>query len=187
MDCRLWGSSVHAIFQARVLEWVAISFSRGSFWPRDQTRVSHIADRRFTIWTTREATLSSATLQSSEGNHAQTERPIGGHNCEWCPARQDQAGIWTKRKWVGLFETEAAGMPSWGSRIKNGVRKWPQVSHRENGERLSKAEENLMSLKSNGTDGSEWMENSMGWGCRGGQVLEHGGLCKPCHKVWTSF
>ena len=38
----------HGIFQARVLEWVAISFSRGSSWPRDQTRVSSIAGRGFT-------------------------------------------------------------------------------------------------------------------------------------------
>ena len=56
MDCRLPGSSVHGIFQARVLEWVAISFSRGSSQPRDWTQVSHIAGRRFTVWATREAT-----------------------------------------------------------------------------------------------------------------------------------
>ena len=37
MDCSLQGSSVHGIFQARVLEWVAVSFSRGSSPPRDQT------------------------------------------------------------------------------------------------------------------------------------------------------
>ena len=37
MDCCLPGFSVHGIFQARVLEWVAISFSRGSSWPRDRT------------------------------------------------------------------------------------------------------------------------------------------------------
>ena len=55
MDCSLTGSSVHGIFQARVLEWIAISFSRGSSWPRNQTRVSHIAGRRFTVWATREA------------------------------------------------------------------------------------------------------------------------------------
>ena len=36
MDCSLPGSSVHGIFQARILEWVAISYSRGSCWPRDQ-------------------------------------------------------------------------------------------------------------------------------------------------------
>ena len=55
MDCSPSGSSVHGIFQARALEWVAISFSRGSSQPRDQTRVSHIAGRRFTVWATREA------------------------------------------------------------------------------------------------------------------------------------
>ena len=49
MDCSLPGSSVHGICQARVLEWIAISFSRGSSQPRDQTRVSRIVDRRFTV------------------------------------------------------------------------------------------------------------------------------------------
>ena len=39
MECSLPGSSVHEILQARMLEWVAISFSRGSSQPRDQTRV----------------------------------------------------------------------------------------------------------------------------------------------------
>ena len=38
----------HGIFQARILGWVAISFSRGSSWPRDRTRVSHIVGRCFT-------------------------------------------------------------------------------------------------------------------------------------------
>ena len=56
MDCSLPHSSVHGIFQARVLEWVAISFSRGSSQPRDQTRVSHIVGRCFTVWATREVT-----------------------------------------------------------------------------------------------------------------------------------
>ena len=55
MDCSLPGSSVRGIFQARVLEWVAISFSRGSSQPRDQTQVSCIAGRCFTVWATREA------------------------------------------------------------------------------------------------------------------------------------
>ena len=49
------GSSIHGIFQARALEWVAIFFSRGSPRLRDQTWVSRIAGRRFTIWATREA------------------------------------------------------------------------------------------------------------------------------------
>ena len=45
MDCSLPGSSVRGILQARVLEWIAISFSRRSSRPRDQTRVSRIAGR----------------------------------------------------------------------------------------------------------------------------------------------
>ena len=36
MDCSLLGSSVHGISQARILEWVTISFSKGSFWPKDR-------------------------------------------------------------------------------------------------------------------------------------------------------
>ena len=50
MDCRLPGYSVHGILQARILEWVAMPFSRGSSWPRDQTWVSCIAGRFFTVW-----------------------------------------------------------------------------------------------------------------------------------------
>ena len=49
MDCSPPGSSVHGILQARILEWVTIPFSRGSSPPRDQTQVSHIAGRFFTI------------------------------------------------------------------------------------------------------------------------------------------
>ena len=47
------GSSIHGIFQARMLELVATSFSRGSSWPRDRTWVSRTAGRLFTIWATR--------------------------------------------------------------------------------------------------------------------------------------
>ena len=57
LDCSLPGSSIHGIFQARVLEWVVISFSRGSSRPRGRTWVSHIAGRCFTVWATREAPL----------------------------------------------------------------------------------------------------------------------------------
>ena len=48
---------VHGILQARILGWLAVSFSRGSSWPRDQTQVSHIAGGFFTHWATREARL----------------------------------------------------------------------------------------------------------------------------------
>ena len=57
MDCSSPGSSVHGILQARILEWGAIPFSRGSSWPRDRTQVSCIAGRFFTVWATRETCL----------------------------------------------------------------------------------------------------------------------------------
>ena len=47
------GSPIPGILQARTLEWVAISFSRGSSRPRNQTWVSHIGGRHFTVWATR--------------------------------------------------------------------------------------------------------------------------------------
>ena len=52
MDCCLPDSSVHGILQVRILEWVAIPFSRGSSQPRDRTWVSCTAGRFFTIWAT---------------------------------------------------------------------------------------------------------------------------------------
>ena len=55
MNCSLAASSVYGILQARILEWIAIPFSRGSSQPRDWTWVSCIAGRFFTIWATREA------------------------------------------------------------------------------------------------------------------------------------
>ena len=62
VDCSLQGSSVHGIFQARVLEWVAISFSRGSSRPRDQTQVFCIAGRHFTVWATECCNVGSETI-----------------------------------------------------------------------------------------------------------------------------
>ena len=64
VDCSPPGSSIHGIFQAKVLEWVAISFSRGSSRPRDQTQVSHIIGRCFNLWATREAPISKKMAES---------------------------------------------------------------------------------------------------------------------------
>ena len=54
MDYSPPGSSVHGILQTRILEWVAMPSSRGSFQLRDQAQVSRIAGGFFTIWVTRE-------------------------------------------------------------------------------------------------------------------------------------
>ena len=61
--CSLPGFSLHGILQARILEWVTISFSRGSSQPRDWTQVSRIEGRNFNLWATREA-LSSSSLSA---------------------------------------------------------------------------------------------------------------------------
>ena len=73
MDCSLPGSSVHGVFQARVLEWVAISLSRASSRPRDWTWVSCTVGRCFTIWATREDTHT----------HTHTHNSIGLLFCHW--------------------------------------------------------------------------------------------------------
>ena len=54
MDYSLPGFSVHGISQARTLEWVAISFSRGSSQTRDQTQIFCIESGFFTVWAIKE-------------------------------------------------------------------------------------------------------------------------------------
>ena len=61
LDCSLPGSSVHGIFQVRVLKWVAMPSSRGSSWPKNRTLVSCVsctAGGFFTCWAIREALLT---------------------------------------------------------------------------------------------------------------------------------
>ena len=71
LDCSPPGSSVQGILQARILEWAAIAFSKGSTWPRDRTQVSCNADRFFTVWATREALF---TFPSLDGNEIERDR-----------------------------------------------------------------------------------------------------------------
>ena len=82
MDYSLPGSFVHGISQARILERVAVSFSRGSSWPRDWPSVSRIVGRRFTVWgksfTTREvqhdlSTPSPQKKKEMRHTHTMTE------------------------------------------------------------------------------------------------------------------
>ena len=57
MDRGPWRAAVHGVFQARILDWVAISFSRGSSWPRDRTWISCIGRQILYLWATREAAI----------------------------------------------------------------------------------------------------------------------------------
>ena len=72
MDCSLPGF-IHGIFQARVLERIIISFSRESSRPRDQTQVSHITGRRFTLWATREALCGLGVVRKNEAEKCQDQ------------------------------------------------------------------------------------------------------------------
>ena len=73
MDYSLLGFSAHGIFQERVPEWVAISFSRGSSQPRNWTQVSCIADRHFTLWATREALVQGWNLNWGENTRSKIQ------------------------------------------------------------------------------------------------------------------
>ena len=84
--CSLQASSIHGILQARIPVWVAMPFSRGSSQPRDQTQVSCIAGRFFTIWATREAREYDLIwtfvdlCRPGRGDHAK----LGQQRLEWC-------------------------------------------------------------------------------------------------------
>ena len=89
MNCSLPGSSVHGILQARILKWVAIPFSKGSSWPRDQTWVSYNAGRFFTVWATREAPEKrfQDAISPSKTGPSNGKISIGGHGWGrhiWC-------------------------------------------------------------------------------------------------------
>ena len=62
MDYRPLDFSTHGILQERILKWIAIPVSRVSSWPRDQTQVSWIAGRFYTVWANREALWATSTL-----------------------------------------------------------------------------------------------------------------------------
>ena len=112
MDSSLPGSTVHGIFQARILDWAAISFSRGSSQPRDRTWVSCIADRRFTIWATREA------LTSWHFTHFQISTPLPPNL--WRPGGKR---LWAER--VGLFRHSKISAPvTWTKFRYTELRHW---------------------------------------------------------------
>ena len=77
MDCSLPGSSIQGIFQARILEWVVISFSRRSPQPRDWTWVSRTVGRHFTLWAIRKVNSSTKrVLKWDSGRWNNLLRPL---------------------------------------------------------------------------------------------------------------
>ena len=92
MNCSLPGSSVHGISQARILEWVAISSSKGSSWPRDQTRVSYIGRQVLYHCSTCE-THNPIWLVSLWEEEIRTQREAQEGMCTWEKPCED-AGTW---------------------------------------------------------------------------------------------
>ena len=74
--CNTVDCTVHGILQARILEWVAFPFSRGSSQPRDRIQVSYIAGRFFTSWATREAQLIRYTRLNNKEKEMATHSNI---------------------------------------------------------------------------------------------------------------
>ena len=130
MDCSPAASSVHGILQARILEWAAIPFSRGSAQPRDWTGVSCIAGRFFSVWATREANFISNQF---------TERLLESARCQvlcyvleirykWPQEGQSQVGkikkvsndnpLW--HMWWGVYTS----VPTWRQKENATKRTW---------------------------------------------------------------
>ena len=128
IDCSPTGSFVHGIFQARILEWFAISFSRGSSWPRIQTWVSCIAGRFFIVWATREAVNGWPSLNpcSWHNEHQFSNFPISYNHLEMFEKSQCPRYI-TISKWfqcIAKFKDLCGPERNWSSgykRIKNSI------------------------------------------------------------------
>ena len=113
MDYSLPASSVHEIFQSRILEWVAISFSRRSSQPRDWTQVSHIVGRCFTVWATREVwryeltfIRSSKKIQSKSLQTEQSSTNLYHSSlCSYTEVRAVSWVDWVLRKVNGDLST----------------------------------------------------------------------------------
>ena len=120
-------SSVHGILQARILEWVAISFSRGSSLPRDQTWVSCIAGSFFTSWATREGSKVLRRLSSVTQHWTHTGFPCGSAGKESARNAGDLVSI----PGLGRSPGEGKGYPLWYSGLENSMDRgaWQATVH----------------------------------------------------------
>ena len=98
MDSSPPGSAIHGIFQARILEWAAISFSRGSSRPRDRTRVFCIADRRFYHLSHQGSPLTKVHRAKWDMEAPKTAFQSSSTGWSW-------GGVgWGGREWVSLLD-----------------------------------------------------------------------------------
>ena len=129
MDCSLPGSSVQGIFQAIVLDRIAISFSRRSSWPRDWTWVSCLVDRCFTIWATQIS--PNWWVDKQTGVHLYKEHYLAvkrnenswyGKSHEWTMLSERSSSVWYCEKGKTV-ETESRRVAARG-RLCLGRRHW---------------------------------------------------------------
>ena len=108
MECSPPGSSVHGILQARILEWVAIPFCRGSSPLRNWIQVSHIAGRFFTPWATQEAQQIASFESESESLSVLFDclQPHGLYS-PWNSPGQN-TGVGSLSPLQGLFPTQGS-------------------------------------------------------------------------------
>ena len=131
MDCSLPVSSIHGIFQARVLKWVAISFPGASSWPRDCPRVSCIVSRCFPVWVTWEdGNIEDTSIFYSQSDYlfysflilpsVQLLSCVGLFVTPWAVACQSPPSMGFSRKeyWSGL------PFPSPGNLPDPGIKPW---------------------------------------------------------------
>ena len=114
MDFGPPGSPIHGILQARILEWVAIPFSRRSFQFRDQTQVSRIIGRFFTIWAAQEAKqkpclLSNKNIRAVKVKVSQSCLPLQSHGLHslWNFPSQN-TGVGSCYLFQGIFPTQGS-------------------------------------------------------------------------------
>ena len=118
--CNPMGWMVHGVLQARILEWVAFPYSRGSSQPRDQTQVSHIAGRFFTSWATREAQeYWSGSLSLLQQIFPTQELKQVLLHCRWIlPVICDVGySLWFHFTWIWIAQVEKV----WGMKNVNKI------------------------------------------------------------------
>ena len=126
MDYSPPGSSVHGMLQARILEWAAVPFSRGSSPPRDRAQVSPITGRFFTVW----AICKSHSL-GGELARSVSDWNTEGASAQWLSTHHSSEDTLKERKLV-LRHQEVVATLSCGG--------WAHVSQREEGKQRDRSD-----------------------------------------------
>ena len=134
VDCSLPGSSVHGILQTRILQWVAISFSKESSWPRNQTQVSCTAGRFSTDWAMRGSPTAyySAIKEKHLAIYFNMDEPQE-HHAKWSQSETEKhkycmiSYMWNqkkkKKKQAHNYREQIDGCQRWGLGVVKGAKR----------------------------------------------------------------